>query len=109
LAAKKTAEHLEAERLGALKEEANQLAEFVAGALRGVRQDGHLKQGEMGHRLGVSRAVISNLDSARTHASFVQVIQYAVQSGTDPDEVVEVIMRRVRKYYANKRKPARTT
>ena len=107
MAVKKTAEQIEEERLGALKEEANQLAEFVASALRGARNDGRLKQDEIGHRLGVSRAVISNLDSARTHASFVQVIQYAVQSGTEPDEVIDVIMRRVRKYYAKRQKPTR--
>jgi DNA-binding XRE family transcriptional regulator len=91
------------DELAALVREQEQVARVNISILSGWRKDADITQAQMGHALGLSEDVISNIEALKRPLSMAGSIVWARLAGRTHIEYFEELAFRLRKIYPRKR------
>nr|UXE45434.1 hypothetical protein Hi04_10k_c4921_00011 [uncultured bacterium] len=88
--------------LAAIQEELETINRALVSVLRGGRQDADITQAQIGHWLGISEDVVSNIEALKRPAFFAHAVVWARLSGMDCEEFFESFLFWYRKMRSRK-------
>lgn len=87
------------EEVETLRLEREQVARVVISILRTYREDAHISQEEVGHALGISKDVVSKIETLKRPLAVEDAIAWALTTGIDLRDFLEELEFRLRKIY----------